>query len=156
MSGLTTVRSYSQSVADLLESEMKRHGTSLLLSKPELPYDAFASVLPADHRRFYESLEPMVETEDVIAVHAGVGIEEGLLADQTEADLVWGEKGWWYRNNDEKRIVYGHWNNAVISEDGIEPNVVGRTYGIDCIAAGVLVAIRFPDLQVWKPQEETA
>ena len=49
-------------------------------------------------------------------------------------------------------IVYGHWRNCVIGEDGLpRPRIGdGKTYGIDTIADGVLTAIRFPGERIFQ------
>ena len=99
--------------------------------------EAFARQLPAEHRRFYETLELMVTVGDYAFVHAGVrpGVN---LAEQSERDLLWIRQEFLqWPGPHGKVIVHGH--------TPAEQAHLGRwRIGIDTgvYATGVLTAVR--------------
>jgi serine/threonine protein phosphatase 1 len=99
--------------------------------------DAFEAALPAEHQRFYESLQTMRIVGDYAFVHAGVRPGVPLEA-QAEEDLLWiryeflespGPFG--------KVIVHGH-------TPSLEPQMLRHRLGLDTGAyfTGVLTAVR--------------
>lgn len=102
--------------------------------------DAFAAVLPAEHLRFYETLELMVTVGDYAFVHAGV--RPGVPLDrQSEKDLLWIRGDFLEaRPGFEKVIVHGHTPMQ-------SPQVLPHRLGLDtgAYATGVLTAARLDD-----------
>jgi serine/threonine protein phosphatase 1 len=150
MQGLDTVKSYSLEAARIIEDEMNFVGADLFLQKLPLPYDALVSSMPPDHLRFFEELLPYARTQDVVCVHAGVSGEYVTVESETEQTLVWGQNDWWQKYRGKDTIVYGHWNNANRSSGLAEPFACNGTFGIDCVASNELIAVRFPDLSIWR------
>jgi hypothetical protein len=73
------------------------------------------------------------------------------MAEQTPESLVWGHAAFPAGYRGEQTVVYGHWNNAVVDQEGwSRPKVESNTIGIDTIAHGVLTAIRMPDRRLFQ------
>jgi serine/threonine protein phosphatase 1 len=102
--------------------------------------DAFDAVLPADHRRFYETLRLMEIVGDYAFVHAGV--RPGVpLEEQAERDLLWIRHEFLQdRGPFGKVIVHGH-------TPAEEAQLTRHRLGIDtgAYATGVLSAVRLYD-----------
>ena len=63
----------------------------------------------------------------------------------------WGDGGFPRNYVGRTPVMYGHRNNAVLDEQGWpQPNVIGRTVGIDSSRQRVLTAYRLPDGQVFQ------
>jgi serine/threonine protein phosphatase 1 len=153
MDGWPTVRSYSEEAADHLAEAARAAGNRLYLGTVSLPYDAFFEAMPNDHLAFFDALAPYHVTDDCISVHAGVDTRGIGLEHQPRSVLVWGwDDGGFPRNYlGRTAVVYGHRNNAVLNEQGWpQPNVIGRTVGIDSSRERVLTAYRLPDGQVFQ------
>lgn len=99
--------------------------------------DAFALVLPAEHRTFYETLELMFTVGDYAFVHAGV--RPGVPLDrQEERDLLWIRQEFLAeRGRFEKVIVHGH---TPMEAPQLTPFRLGVDTG--AYATGVLTAVR--------------
>lgn len=99
--------------------------------------DAFDQALPAEHRRFYQTLELIRVVGDYAFVHAGV--RPGVaLEDQTERDLMWIRHEFLNdRGPFDKVIVHGHTPTE-------EPQMLKHRLGVDtgAYATGVLTAVR--------------
>lgn len=151
MDGLSTVASYAPEAADALRAALRAAGPRLLSEPVGLPYAELFDRLPPDHLALLEDLVPYRRTGDVLCVHAGV-LADVPLADQDPHDLAWGVDGWPEGYAGGGPVVYGHWNDAVVEEGRGRPRVAagGRTYGIDAVAQGLLLALRFPDLKVFQ------
>jgi serine/threonine protein phosphatase 1 len=147
MEALDTIRSYSPEAADRIGRARRDSGYGIYLGTASVPYDAFFDTVPDEHLDFFEHLQPVVETDDCICVHAGVRIDGAGTGPQTADDFVWGgDAGFPHEYAGEKIVVYGHRDNAVLDERGWPaPRIAGRTIGIDTISHGVLTAIRLPD-----------
>jgi len=151
MDAFDTIRSYAPDAERTIRDAMDGAGLQLFVGTCTLPYDAFFDALPEAHRRFFDSLVPACETADCICVHGGLDPDVGRLEDQTRDVLIWGVHNFQEEYAGEKLVVYGHWNNADVGDDGWpRPAVVGRTIGLDTIAHGVLTAMRVPDGRVFQ------
>ncbi len=99
--------------------------------------EAFVRVLPAAHRRFYETLELMITVGDYAFVHAGV--RPGVpLAEQGERDLLWIRQEFLqWEGPYGKVIVHGH-------TPAEQAQLTRWRLGIDtgAYATGVLTAVR--------------
>lgn len=156
MSGLTTVRSYSEPAAELLSEELQRAGVALLSGRASLSYEAFFDAVPRAHLDLLEGLVPFVRTPDVVCVHGGA--LSGLPVEaQAERDLVWGPTAFPEGYEGPDRLVYGHRGDGLVdaageAHPGVGPS--GKTFGIDTVARGVLTCVRFPDLAVFNGRGE--
>jgi diadenosine tetraphosphatase ApaH/serine/threonine PP2A family protein phosphatase len=73
------------------------------------------------------------------------------VKDQSAQALLWGAGSFPEGYGGAETVVYGHWNNAVLTEAGWPaPAFAGRTIGIDTISHGVLTAVRLPDQRVFQ------
>ena len=150
MDAWPTVRSYSPEAEAALRKAATAAGAGLFESRIELPYGAFFDALPEAHRRFFQSLQLSHQNADGFFSHAGVDGHFALSAQPREA-LVWGDDAFPDSYRGQEVVVYGHWRNVVLSDDGWPmPLGVGHTIGIDSIAHGVLTAIRLPDREVFQ------
>lgn len=99
--------------------------------------DIFDQALPADHRRFYQTLELVRVVGDYAFVHAGV--RPGVaLEQQSERDLLWIRHEFLNdRGPFDKVIVHGHTPTE-------EPQMLKHRLGVDtgAYATGVLTAVR--------------
>ena len=151
MEALDTIRSYSPEAEHILREAISGAGAKLFEGECALPYEAFFDALPASHREFFAQLTLCVETEDCICSHAGVDPDLTSLGDQPPRSLIWGHRSFPGKYTGASPIVYGHWNNAVLDDDGWPaPRIVGNTIGIDTISHGVLTAIRMPDRRIFQ------
>jgi len=152
MEAMPTIADYAPAAPPIFEHEMHRFGRQLVQQRIPLPYRVFYDELPAEHVAFFQHMEVYVRTPDVLCVHAsapmdGTPIEKFLNPDL----LMWGIKGFPRNYHAPERVVYGHWNNALLNRQGWPmPRMEGTTFGIDTIAHGVLTAIRFPDLRIFQ------
>jgi serine/threonine protein phosphatase 1 len=144
MDGLTTIRSYSEDAAAAIEAAARDNRQGLYGRTAALPYDRFLTAMPASHRDFFERLRLFHDTPDCFCSHGGLDPRIESLAAQGRA-LVWGGPGFPEEYDGSQPVVYGHHNNAVVGDDDWpRARVVGRTYGLDTIAHGVLTAVRLP------------
>ena len=148
---LQTIASYSAEAAKLIWREFNQAGHSLLTGKA-LPYEAFFDLVPSTHRAFLENLKPYYQSADVLCVHGGAPLNSGPLHLQPVETFIWGPEGFPDLYKSSEPVVYGHWGNAALNQDGWpSPNIMeNKTYGIDTIAHGVLTAMRFPDGKVFQ------
>ena len=153
MEGWPTVRSYSEEAADRLAEAVRAAGSWLYLRRVSLPYDAFFEAMPDDHLAFFDELALYHVTDDCISVHAGVDTRGTGVERQSRQALIWGWDDGGFPGNyaGKTAVVYGHRNNAVLDEQGWpQPNVIGRTVGIDSSRERVLTAYRLPDGHVFQ------
>lgn len=109
--------------------------------------DSF-KVLPPRHQRFYEGLLLHYETEEYLAVHAGLRINGSPdLARQSREDLLWIREEW-IRNEGDwngKFVIYGHTPSRYVLgvERQHEPIRGEKSMGIDtgCVFGGSLTAV---------------
>lgn len=151
MEAFETIASYSADAAAALRHEAERAGIALITEKVPLPYEIFFNLLPPEHLRLLQNLELYYRADDLICVHGGIDLD-GRLEVQNRDTLIWGPDGFPDQYGGKSSVVYGHWNNAVESENGWpQPCVkMNRTYGIDTVAKGVLTAMRFPDHKIFQ------
>jgi serine/threonine protein phosphatase 1 len=150
MDGLDTVRSYSLAAARILDQARREAGPRLYTERIRLPYDAFFSAMPASHLAFFSELRLSYMTDDCLCSHAGVD-PRLTLTEQTAWSFTFGDASFPAKYRGSTPIVYGHWNDAVLDEQGWPtPNMGSHTIGIDTIAHGVLTAVRLPGRQVFQ------
>ena len=139
-----TMRSYSPAAAAAIRAAARVAGAEVYAGRRALPYEQFFDLLPPAHRQFFASLARWHETPECLCAHAGVDPGAGAFDPEARA-LVWGAPGFPDDYAGERPVVYGHMNNAQVDDDDWpHPRLVGRTFGLDTIAHGVLSAIRLP------------
>ena len=145
MEGLDTVASYSVDAARTLREAATDAGPALL-DHCALPYEAFFDRVPPEHIEFFETLSLFHRNADCLCSHAGLDPRLDDVEKQSRHSWLWGVDEFPDAYQGAETVVYGHWNNALQTDDDWPaPIVVGRTIGIDTIAHGVLTAIRLPD-----------
>jgi serine/threonine protein phosphatase 1 len=148
MDGYTTIRSYSPAAERTLRAAARAGGSALYNGGVALPYDAFVDAMPDTHRQFFLSLSRYYESDDCICTHAGVHPSIAELERQART-LTWGHARFPDDYRGERPVVYGHTNDADLDAAGWPwPRIVGRTYGLDTIAHGVLTALCLPGAEV--------
>jgi serine/threonine protein phosphatase 1 len=148
MEAFDTIRSYSVEAAAVLSAAVSDAGAELYLGHRSLPYEVFFDAVPQEHMRFFESLRVYHRSEDCVCTHGGLDPRIVDLEEQRREDLIWGAGSFPNGYQGAETVVYGHWNNAVLTAGWPLPAIVGRTVGIDTIAHGVLTALRLPDHRV--------
>lgn len=139
-----TISSYSPSAASAIRAAARAVRGAVDTGQCALPYGLFFDHLPPAHRQFFAALAPYHETPEGLCAHAGVDPAAAGLDDQ-ETAFVWGARGFPRDYTGARAVIYGHMNNAYLdADDWPHPCVIGRTYGLDTIAHGVLTAIRLP------------
>jgi serine/threonine protein phosphatase 1 len=109
--------------------------------------DCEYSDLPASHRDFIETLPLYHETEDFIAVHAGVNIEITRLDEQAAHDLMYIRMSW--ISNEAswpgKHVVFGHTPARYLYGRERQHEIIKgeKSTGIDtgCVYGGSLTAL---------------
>jgi calcineurin-like phosphoesterase family protein len=151
MEAFDTIRSYSADAARTLRAAAANAGPDLVLGSCTLPYEAFFDHVPAAHMRFLEALRPYHRTADCLCSHGGLDPAVDAVEEQSREALIWGAPTFPDEYRGRETLVYGHWNNALITESGRPaPRIVGHTIGIDTISSGVLTAVRLPDRAVFQ------
>jgi serine/threonine protein phosphatase 1 len=149
MQGFTTVASYSQAAADALLRAVETAGPRLVMERVALPYDAFFDAVPPEHLEFFKGLDVFCRTADGVCVHGGLDPRRGSVEVQPKEALIWGTAAFLSDYAGPDIVLYGHWDNSELGEDGWPRPAIGRaTIGIDTISHGVLTAIRLPDRRV--------
>jgi serine/threonine protein phosphatase 1 len=150
MEAFDTIRSYSPDAARVLSDAVSSAGAGLYLERGPLPYEVFFNAVPEEHIRFFESLRVYYRTAELLCTHGGLDPRIGRLEEQSREAMIWGAGGFPSGYEGAEIIVYGHWNNAVLTAGWPTPAIVGRTIGIDTISHGVLTALRLPDGRVFQ------
>jgi serine/threonine protein phosphatase 1 len=152
MEAFDTIASYSSEAASRLRQEIGELGLRLVTERIRLPYELFFNMLPPTHLAFFRGLKLYHRTVDVVCSHGGVDPAGRKIEEQEWETLIWGGPGFPESYQGADLLVYGHWRNAVVADDGWpRPRVLGnRTFGLDTITHGVLTAMRFPDLAVFQ------
>jgi hypothetical protein len=146
---MATVASYSPEAAMEIWHAAGLAGATLVTERVELPYGVFLEVLPAAHLAFLEELEPHYCDTDAVCSHGGVDPRIPAIEDQPLEALLWGAGGFPDAYDGDRLAVYGHPNNAGLTDDGWPwPCVKTRTIGIDTISHGVLTAFMWPQGRV--------
>jgi serine/threonine protein phosphatase 1 len=149
MEGFSTVASYSEEVADLIRTELKRKATELVLEPTPLSYDRFLEVIPDSHMAFYRELAAYHRTGKYVLVHAGVSENYVAVEQEPERTLRWGCPSFPDCYVGDDTIVYGH--TPTDSDDDLGRPAIrvhGNTIGIDTIQSGILTAVRLPEMDV--------
>ena len=108
------------------------------------------SSLPHKHQLFFENLIHYYETEDFIAVHAGLNPKINTINDQSEYDMIWIRDNF-YRKEKKwgKTIIFGHTPCNILhgKMNSIFYNDKNNIIGIDTGACygGLLTCLRWPD-----------
>ena len=151
MEAFDTIRSYSVDAERTLRNAASDAGLQLYMGRCALPYEVFFEAMPPEHIRFFESLRLYHQTADCLCTHGGLDPGVANIEDQSRDALIWGARTFPNDYRGAEIVVYGHWNNATLTESGWPtPRIVGRTIGIDTISEGVLTAIRLPDRRVFQ------
>lgn len=146
MEAFQTIQSYSAAAATRLREEAEKAALRLVTERVPLPYDVFFTAVPDEHMTFLKSLQRFCRTPDAVCVHGGLNPDGGRVEDQRPEDIIWGADGFPERYQGSEFVVYGHANNPVVDQEGRpHPRILGRTYGLDSIATGVLTALRLPE-----------
>ena len=151
MEAFDTIGSYSADAVRTLRDAIAELGLRLYLERCTLPYEAFFESMPPEHIRFFEGLRVYHQTADCLCTHGGLDPGVANVEDQSRDALIWGARTFPNDYQGAQVVVYGHWNNAMLTDSGWPtPRIVGRTIGIDTISEGVLTAIRLPDRKVFQ------
>lgn len=151
MEAFDTIRSYSVDAAGTLRHAVSSAGLQLYVGHCALPYEAFFESVPPDHIQFFEGLRPYHQTVDCLCTHGRLDPRIAHVEDQSPHALIWGAGTFPDEYQGVDVVVYGHWNNAMLTDSGWPtPRIVGPTIGIDTISEGVLTAIRLPDRQLFQ------
>jgi len=146
MEAIPTIESYAPQAAAEISERLADLGPRVILEKVRLPYELFFDAIPADHMAFLLRLRTFFRVPEGVFVHGGLDPAKGKAEAQQSDHLIWGVDGFPDRYDGDDTIVYGHRDNAVLDEGGWpHPRIVGRTYGLDTIAHGVLTALKLPD-----------
>jgi serine/threonine protein phosphatase 1 len=151
MEGLATVASYSAVAAETLGRAIEAAGPSLVLERVALPYDAFFAAMPPEHLAFFRELKLFCRTADGVCVHGGLDPRQGPVEGQTRDTVIWGTATFLTDYIGPDIVLYGHWDNSNLRDDGWPLPTIGRaSVGIDTISHGVLTAFRLPDRHVFQ------
>ncbi len=108
-----------------------------------------SSKLPDTHLAFFKSLQLYYETDDFIAVHAGLNPKVNSLEEQTEGDMIW-IRDKFFRSTQrwEKTVIFGHTPTHFISPDG--GVIIDKNRNFIAIDSGVIYnkhisCVRWPD-----------
>ena len=147
MGGLRTLDTYCPSVAVEMRAELERLGPDIFTGAHSLPYELVAKAMPSGHLHFLEQLKPFHRNRHGFYSHAGLN-PRLTLENQTEQDLVWGDRDFPAQYQGLELVVYGHWNDACMGPEGVlKLKKQVNTIGIDTIAHGVLTCLALPDSQ---------
>ena len=151
MEAFDTIRSYSVDAERTLRTAVSDAGLQLYMGHCALPYEVFFESIPPEHIKFFETLQAYHKTADCVCTHGGLDPGVPNIEDQSRDALIWGARTFPNDYQGAEVVVYGHWNNAMLTDGGWPtPRIVGRTIGIDTISEGVLTAIRLPDRKVFQ------
>jgi serine/threonine protein phosphatase 1 len=157
MEAMPTIESYAPEAAAKIGERLAELGPRVILEKVQLPYELFFDAVPAEHMAFFSGLRTFFRAPEGVFVHGGVDPDNGKAEAETIDHLLWGVEGFPDHYQGDDRIVYGHHNNAVLDESGWpHPRIVGRTYGLDTIAHGVLTALRLPDEAILQSRRQVS
>lgn len=145
MEAFQTIESYIPAAAARLREAAKQAGPRLVMEHVQLPYEVFFQALPKEHITFLTSLQTYHRTPDALCMHGGLNPDGGRVEEQRSEDLIWGTDGFPERYRGQEFIVYGHANDPLMDGGWPHPRIIGRTYGLDTIAKGVLTAVRLPE-----------
>ena len=151
MDAFPTIKSYSQTVAAKIRSDIKKLGPSFILKHVRLPYELFLDAMPRKHVEFIKSLKTYYRSPDGVCVHGGLDPAVGPPEEQKPENLIWGTDDFPEAYSGEDAILYGHSNNPEFDKSGWpRPRIVGKTFGLDTISEGVLSAVRLPGGDVFQ------
>jgi serine/threonine protein phosphatase 1 len=151
MEAFETISSYSPEAAAALRGELENAGMRLISEKVEIPYDIFFELLPPSHLEFLQDLLIYHRTPDALCVHGGLDPLVGPLELQDSESIIWGTDRFPAEYRGDEMVVYGHWGNAVLNDQGWPgPNRRENSIGIDTIGSGVLTALKLPGFTVYQ------
>jgi serine/threonine protein phosphatase 1 len=149
MDAFPTIASYSRSTAQQLRCAIEELGPRIITERIELPYDSFFGELPEAHLAFLRELKPFCRIEGTVFVHGGVDPHAGPVEQQAREALIWGTDDFLATYEGSDLVVYGHWDNAVLDDDGWPlPRLSSSTIGLDTISHGVLSAVELPGWRI--------
>lgn len=106
--------------------------------------------LPESHKKFFMNLRMDYETDDFIAVHAGLNPDINNLADQSDEDKLWIRESFFLDNKKwPKTVVFGHTPTDYINKSigevyfNNKNNIIGIDTG--AVYGGKLTCLRMPD-----------
>ncbi len=112
--------------------------------------------IPKNHMDFYNNLQLYYETDDFIAVHAGLDPNISDLKDQPIDDMLW-IRDRFFRNIKKwpKTVIFGHTPSHFISRDNpiyIDEgrNIIGIDSGI--IYGKTISCLRWPDKKIFSSE----
>jgi len=151
MEAFDTIASYSPQAAEALREELENAGMRLISEKVEIPYGIFFDLLPPHHFEFLHTLVVYHRTPDALCVHGGLDPLVGPLEQQDTESIIWGTDRFPAEYKGDEVIVYGHWGNAVLNDEGWPgPNMRDNSIGIDPIGTGVLTALKLTGCEVYQ------
>jgi serine/threonine protein phosphatase 1 len=151
MEGFPTIASYSEHAAQVIGDAAEAAGPRLVIDPVALPYELFFDAMPREHLVFFQQLALMHRTVDAVCSHGGLDPVAGAPEEQTRDALIWGTSTFPSGYAGPDLLLYGHWNNCQVDEDGWpRPAIAASSIGIDTISHGVLTAVRVPDRRVFQ------
>jgi len=111
--------------------------------------------LPESHRKFFKSLKLYYESDDFIAVHAGLNPEILELEEQNKDDMLWiREEFYKYPRRWGKTVIFGHTPTPYINHsDSVFFDETRNIIGLDTNAMSdgyPLTCLRWPDRKVYQ------
>lgn len=111
--------------------------------------------IPGNHKLFFNSLKLYYETDDFIAVHAGLNPDINLLNEQKRYDLIWIRENFYkYPGRWEKTIIFGHTPTPYINNsDSVYIDEARNIIGLDTNAMSdgfPLSCMRWPDRKIYQ------
>jgi len=119
MEAVPTIQSYAPDAAARLLEQIDKLGARIILDHLRLPYELFFEAVPQRHFTFWSSLKPFFRTAEAVCAHGGLLPDGGPVETQETEHLLWGASGFPDGHRGEDRIVYGHWDNAVLDKRGL-------------------------------------
>lgn len=111
-------------------------------------------ILPEEHRNFFDNLKLYYETDDFIAVHAGLDPKINTIEEQDPYDLIW-IRDKFFRSSYkwEKTVIFGHTPTPLISGErkvhiDDEHNIIAIDSGV--IYGGPISCLRWPDKMIFE------
>ena len=127
MEGLTTVESYSPVAADTLRREASIAGQRLVHGSVALPYDVFLASMPPEHLAFFRELRVLHRTNGALFVHGGLDPSVATIEGQKIKHLIWGTSRFLRDYRGPETVIYGHWDNAQLDDEGWPHPAIGRS-----------------------------
>ncbi|MBN2040424.1 MAG: serine/threonine protein phosphatase [Spirochaetes bacterium] len=113
------------------------------------------SSIPFSHQYFFENLKLYHETEEFVAVHAGLNPKINSIEDQSGHDLIW-IRDYFFRSGVrwKKTVIFGHTPCSILHGKLKEIYIdeTANIIGIDTGACygGLLTCLRWPDKKLFQ------